>query len=59
MTADKCADLLAKGKVLSNKIGPKPGFNFIQMLRDGKIDLLLGAQQKYPRAKWVIKRFKS
>lgn len=62
MTADECADLLAQGKVLSNKIGPKPGFNFRQMLRDGrdsKIDLVLGAQQNYPRAKWTIKRIKS
>ena len=62
MTADECADLLAQSKVLSNKIGPKPGFNFRQMLRDGrdsKIDLVLGAQQNYPKAKWTIKRIKS
>jgi len=62
MTADECAELLANGKVLSNKIGPKPGFNFRQMLREGrgrKIDLVLGAHQKFPRAKWVIKRIKS
>lgn len=59
MTADECADLLAQGKVLSNKIGPKPGFNFRQMLRDDKIDLVSGAQQNYPRAKWTIKRIKS
>lgn len=51
MTADECADLLAQSKVLSNRIGSKQGFNFRQMLRDGRdsrIDLVVGAQQNYP-----------
>lgn len=59
MTADECAGLLSQGKVLSNKIGPKPGFNFRQMLRDGrdgKIDLVKGAEQERPRTRWKITR---
>lgn len=57
MTADECADLLAKNAVLPNDVGPKKGFNFRQLLRDGrdkKIDLVLGAQQIRPRTKWTI-----
>jgi hypothetical protein len=36
ISADDSATLLANDKILSNKIGPKPGFNFRQMLRDGR-----------------------
>lgn len=59
LTADECADLLAKEKILSNMIGPKPGFNFRQMLRDGrdgKINLVKGAYQERPRTKWLISK---
>jgi len=57
MTADECADLLAMNKILPNNIGPKPGFNFRQMLRDGRdklIDLVEGAYQARPKTKWTI-----
>ncbi len=57
MSADECADLLAKNKILPNNIGPKPGFNFRQMLRDGRdklIDLVEGAYQARPKTKWTI-----
>jgi len=36
LTTDECVQLLAENGVLSNKVGPKPGFNFRQMLRDGR-----------------------
>jgi hypothetical protein len=57
MTADECAEILAKNSILSNKVGPKPGFNFRQLLRDGrdgKIDLVKGAIQEKPKARWLI-----
>ena len=57
MTADECADLLAKNNILPNNIGPKTGFNFRQMLRDGRdklIDLVEGAYQERPKKKWTI-----
>ena len=57
MTADECAELLAKNKLLMNTVGPKPGFNFRQMLRDGRdghINVVAGACQETPRAKWYI-----
>jgi len=57
MTADECAMLLAKHDILSNNIGPKPGFNFRQMLRDGRdelIDSVEGAYQERPNTKWTI-----
>ncbi len=59
MTADDCAELLAGNNILSNKVGPKPGFNFRQMLRDGrdgKINLVAGAYQARPRAKWILNK---
>lgn len=59
MSADDCADLLSKNNILTNNVGPKPGFNFRQMLRDGRdglIDLVEGAYQERPRTKWIIKR---
>lgn len=57
MTADQCAELLAKYDILSNTIGPKPGFNFRQMLRDGrdgKINPVDGAWQERPKTIWFI-----
>jgi hypothetical protein len=57
LTADESAELLAKHNILSNKVGPKPGFNFRQMLRDGrdkKINLVTGACQQRARTKWFI-----
>jgi len=61
LTADECALLLADSKLVSNKIGPKPGFNFRQMLRDGrdgKIDLINGASQEKPNSRWKIAKIK-
>lgn len=56
MTADECADvLLSKG--LMEQIPPKPGFNFRQMLRDGKdgkIDMIEGVS-KLENGHWIIK----
>ena len=60
LTADECANLLSESKLVSNKIGPKPGFNFRQMLRDGrdgKIDLVRGAKQERPNTRWQILKF--
>ena len=57
MAADECADILARNNVLPNTIGPKPGFNFRQMLRDGRdgiIDLVEGAYQERPKTRWTI-----
>lgn len=57
LTADQSATLLADNKILSNEIGPKPGFNFRQMLRDGRdglIKLVSGAYQERPNTKWYI-----
>ncbi len=59
LTADECAEILAKKKILPNNVAPKPGFNFRQMLRDGrdkKIDLVKGAYQESPRKRWQINR---
>lgn len=59
LTADECATLLADNNILSNEVGPKPGFNFRQMLRDGRdnlIDLVDGVYQEKPNEKWFIYR---
>jgi len=59
LTADECALLLSESKLVSNKIGPKPGFNFRQMLRDGrdgKIDFVVGAEQEKPNSRWKISK---
>jgi hypothetical protein len=61
MTADECADLLHENLILSNEGHPKTGFNFRQLLRDGrdkKIELVLGTYQERPRTKWFIYRVK-
>ena len=57
LTANQSAELLAINNILTNKIGPKPGFNFRQILRDGRdghINLVTGAYQSNPRARWFI-----
>ena len=57
LTADQSATLLAKNRILSNEIGPKPGFNFRQMLREGRdglINLVSGAYQERPNTRWYI-----
>ncbi|MFZ4400578.1 MAG: hypothetical protein ACOYO1_11130 [Bacteroidales bacterium] len=57
LTADQCADLLSENNILPNDIGPKPGFNFRQMLRDGRdkmINLVDGAYQERPNTRWKI-----
>ena len=57
LTADECANLLSKNNLLPNNVGPKPGFNFRQMLRDGRdgyIDLVEGACQERPNTRWFI-----
>lgn len=59
LSADECAELLARTETLSNTVGPKPGFNFRQMLRDGRdglINLVEGVSQSRPHTKWIIKR---
>ncbi len=59
MTADECADLLHKNKILLNEGHPKTGFNFRELLRQGrekKIDLVIGAYQEKPRKRWSINR---
>lgn len=59
MTADECAELLAKNGLLANDVGPRPGFNFRQMLREGRdglIPLVAGAEQDKPRTRWRIHR---
>ena len=61
LTADECADILAANSILPNDVGPKPGFNFRQMLRDGRdkeIPLVTGAHQERPRARWHISLIK-
>lgn len=58
MTADEAASLLAEHNILPNNDGPKPGFNFRQMLRDGRdgfIDFVSGAEQDRPNTRWRIK----
>ncbi len=57
MTADECADLLDKNRILLSAGHPKPGFNFRQLLRDGryeKVNLIKGAYQESPRKRWQI-----
>ncbi len=57
LTADECATLLAQNNILSNQFGPKPGFNFRQMLREGRdglISLVEGAYQARPNTRWRI-----
>ncbi|MCC5915518.1 MAG: hypothetical protein JJU46_14180 [Balneolaceae bacterium] len=57
MTPDECADILASNEILPNDLGPKPGFNFRQMLRDGRDGLIpqvKGAYQERPKTRWVI-----
>lgn len=57
MTADECATFLSENNILQNDIGPVAGFNFRQMLRDGRdgiIPLVQGAKQKRPRTRWYI-----
>jgi hypothetical protein len=57
LSADKCAELLNDSKILLNNVGPKPGFNFRQMLRDcrdGKLEMVAGAEQLRPNTRWTI-----
>lgn len=59
MVPDECADLLNRSGILPNDVGPKPGFNFRQMLRDGRdgfIPLVKGARQAAPHRRWHIDR---
>jgi hypothetical protein len=58
MTSDECADVLSWGNILSNQVGAKPGFNFRQMLRDGRdghIHMVAGASQERRHSKWMIR----
>jgi hypothetical protein len=57
LSADDCATLLAENKILPYNKHPKPGFNFRQMLRDGRdghIDRVKGACQSRPKTRWWI-----
>ena len=59
LSADECAEVLANNSILPNNVGPKPGFNFRQVLRngrDGKNKLIEGAFQSRPKTRWIIKR---
>lgn len=69
MTADKCAILLAENHILGQKLWPqkpKIGFNFRQMLRDGRDGCIEGIKGTYyvkgasqeggPRTQWRIDR---
>jgi len=61
LTADQSAHLLAKQGILTNQIGPKLGFNFREMLRQGrfgKVNLVSGAFQVRPRSRWHIYNLK-
>ncbi|MDR3598772.1 hypothetical protein [Clostridium sp.] len=61
LSADEAAELLADNNILPNNIGPKQGFNFRQMLRDGrdnKIHLVKGAHQYEPHTRWTINLIK-
>lgn len=56
MTADECAHVLFSAGILE-QIPPKPGFNFRQMLRDGrdgKINMMEGVTQ-LENNRWIIK----
>lgn len=56
MSADECADILLSKGVLE-QVPPQPGFNFRQMLRDGrdgKINMVDGAHQ-FENSRWVIR----
>lgn len=62
LTADQASLILAQNNILSNNVGPKPGFNFRQMLRDGRdglIEKVLGAYQERPNKRWFIYRHES
>jgi len=57
LTADQAAELLAKNSILRNDKGPKPGFNFREMLRqghDGKVARMKGVYQLRPGSRWKI-----
>lgn len=59
LTADECAELLAINNVLCNNVGPKPGFNFREMLRQGRdqiIPLVDGVFQEEQDKEWSIFR---
>ncbi|WP_286736641.1 hypothetical protein [Sphingobacterium sp. UBA1897] len=58
LTADECTEALSDVGILTNTKGPKPGFNFREMLRqcrDGVLnDLVCGGYQKKPGARRKI-----
>ncbi len=59
LTADQCAEILDKNGVLSKVGHPKPGFNFRQVLRDGRdnlIPMVTGASQNPKSKRWKIER---
>lgn len=59
LTADRAATILNHIDVLSNEKGPKPGFNFREMLRQGKkdvINMVTGAWQKKKGSTWYVFR---
>jgi hypothetical protein len=62
LTADQAALLLAQNNILPNNVGPKSGFNFRQMLRDGRdglIEMVLSTYQERPNTRWFISRHNS
>ena len=59
LSADECATILAQNGLLTNEVGPHPGFHFRELLRhgrDGKCKKMDGVYQKRPHTKWIIKR---
>lgn len=59
LSADECSEILNRSGILPNNVGPKKGFNFRQLLRDGRdgnINLVKGVYQIRPRTRWLISR---
>lgn len=59
LTADEAAIILNHINVLTKEKGPKPGFNFREMLRQGKkdtINMVTGAWQKKKGSTWYVFR---
>lgn len=59
LSADQCATQLDKVGVLSSEGHPKPGFNFRQLLLDGrdkKVEMVKGASQNEKSKRWKIEK---
>ncbi len=59
LSASECVNIFDQNNILSSNFGPKPDFNYRDMLRDGRnktISLVNGTHQKQPNTKWTIFR---